>query len=109
VGITNLVLVPIAFNDGRPVPDELFDRLMAELTIRFGGYTLLPPAFGEWIDRDGKFHPDRHRPVFVDVPEGRQDELLDWVRRAGRELRQEVMLVLHDFCEASYLELSCDD
>jgi hypothetical protein len=102
---THLVLMPVAFNDGTPIADEVFDRLILELTVKFGGCTFLPTAIGGWIDRDGKFQPDKHRPMAVDVPPERKEELVDWVQRAGKELRQEVMLVMHNFCEASFIEV----
>lgn len=102
---THLILVPVACQDGELVPEELFDRLMLELTVKFGGYTLFPPAFGGWIDKDGKFQPDKHRPVLVIADEGREDEVHEWVKNAGRELGQEVMLVLNNFCEAHFIDV----
>jgi len=101
----HLVLLPVAYNDGRPVPDEVFDRLILELSVRFGGCTFLPTALGGWIDHDGRFQPDKHRPMVVHVPDERDEEFMDWVRRVGLELQQEVMLVMHEFCEARFIEV----
>ena len=105
MGGTNLILMPVAYNDGRAVPDELFDRLILELRVKFGGSTLMPPAFGGWVDAEGKFQPDKHRPLLVIVPDGREDELVDWIKYAGKELEQEVMLLLSNFCEARFIEV----
>lgn len=102
---THLVLMPVAYNDRAPVPDEVFDRLVRELSVKFGGCTFLPPAFGGWIDHDGKFQPEKHRPLVLDVLPDREEEFLDWVKRAGEELDQEVMLVMHNFCEANFVEV----
>lgn len=102
---TNIVLMPVAYNDGTLVPDETFDRLTMELTVMFGGYTWLPPAFGGWIDTDGKFQPEKHRLLFLYVKEGREEELDEWVRKAGRELGQDVMLVMRGFCRADFIDI----
>lgn len=101
----HLVLLPVAYNDGKAVPDEVFDRLILELSVRFGGCTFLPPALGGWIDQDGRFQPEKHRPMVIHVPDERKEEFMDWVKRVGVELDQEVMLVMHEFCEASFIEV----
>jgi len=36
--------LPINFNDGSPIPDELFTAVKDELVSRFGGLTILPPS-----------------------------------------------------------------
>jgi hypothetical protein len=33
------IFLPITFNDGRPIPDELFDAVERRLIVRFGGVT----------------------------------------------------------------------
>lgn len=101
----HLVLVPIAYNDGTDVPEEIFHRYINELSIKFGGATFLPPAFGGWIDNEGRFQPEKHRPLVVSLPDGEKEELIEWVRQAGRELGQVEMLVMHNFCEASFIEI----
>lgn len=108
MGITNLILMPVAYNDGQLVPDEVFDRLLLRLAVKFGGFTWLPPAFGGWIDTEGKFQPDKHRPLFVHVEEGQEEALEDWIRMAGRELGQDVMLLLRDFCRAVFIEIETE-
>lgn len=102
---TSCVLVPIKDNDGCDVPAEVFDYLMLELKKKFGGYTLMPEAFGEWLDRHGVFRADIHRPVLVNVPESRIGELDDWVKWVGQELRQEAMLLLRNFCEPTLIQV----
>lgn len=105
MGNTHLVLLPIAYNDGSLVPDDVFDCLIRELSVKFGGCTLLPPALGGWIDSDGKFQPEKHRPMAIDVEPGREEELIEWVKKSGEALDQEVMLVMKNFCEASFIEI----
>lgn len=105
MGFTHLVLMPIAYNDGRRVPDSVFDRLILELSVKFGGCTFLPPSMGGWMDDEGKFQPEKHRPLVVDVPGGREGQFLEWVVRAGVDLGQEVMLVMEGFCQSRFVEI----
>ena len=105
VGFANLILLPVTYNNGAPVEKELFDALTRQLTIKFGGFTCMPESFGEWVDRHGRFQPDKHRPILVEVPEGREQELEAWARGAGKELDQRVILLLRNFCEASFVEV----
>lgn len=47
------ILLPIKFNDGSPVPEELFLEIRNELIEKFGGLTSSPPsspAVGWWKD-----------------------------------------------------------
>lgn len=106
---THLVLMPIAYNDRRFIPDSVFDRLILELSVKFGGCTLLPPSMGGWTDSEGMFQPKKHRPLVVDVPGGKEDQFLEWVERTGRDLDQEVMLVMEGFCESRFVEIRSDN
>lgn len=36
------ILLPLTFNDGRPIPGEAFEQTREELVARFSGVTLLP-------------------------------------------------------------------
>ena len=38
------ILLPIKFNDGSPVPDELLIEVREELVEKFGGLTTMPPS-----------------------------------------------------------------
>ena len=54
------LLLPLYDNDGRRQPDELFTRVRAELTERFGGLTAYSraPARGLWQDDTGATNQD---------------------------------------------------
>jgi hypothetical protein len=88
------IMVPVTYGDGSPVPNEVLDRLMLDLSARFGGWLMPSPSFAGWIDGESKHRPAEHRLVTVHVPEGKRGDLRDWVRRTGKELNQEVMVVM---------------
>lgn len=102
---TYLILMPFAYNDGTPVSDSEFDRMLLDLSVKFGGCTFLPLAIGGWFDKQGRYQPEKHRPLFVCVDDDEHDELVEWVRQTGKDLDQEVMLVMRDFCVADFIKV----
>jgi hypothetical protein len=56
------ILLPIKFNDGSPVPEELFLDVCDELTKKFTGFRSSPPsspAVGWWKDpKTGMLYKD---------------------------------------------------
>lgn len=63
------VLLPLRFNDGTPVPPELFVQTNTELAVRFGGVTSYPqPARGIWI-HEGVVYEEDVVKLSVDVPD----------------------------------------
>lgn len=53
--------LPLKFNDGSPVPDELFAQVRDELIARFGGLTTWPPsapAEGWWKSGEVLYRDD---------------------------------------------------
>jgi hypothetical protein len=69
------ILLPLRFNDGRAVPDELVADTLAELEQRFGAVSSETQVIrGIWRSQ-GEIFRDDHVRVFVDiedVPENRQ-------------------------------------
>lgn len=69
------ILLPLAFNDGRPVPREFLAETAAEIQARFGGVSWEPQVI-EGIWRSGGVdYRDRLNRIFVDAedsPENRQ-------------------------------------
>lgn len=69
------ILVPLRFNDGRPIPDALTTETLLELRQRFGAVSAETQVIrGHW-ELEGQVYRDEHLRVFVDVedsPENRQ-------------------------------------
>ena len=62
-------LLPLQFNDDRPVPAEVNLRTLSELRERFGGASAETQTIqGEWSFR-GKVFRDKSARIFVDVPD----------------------------------------
>jgi hypothetical protein len=61
------VLLPLKFNDGRPVPDELLGATLQELERQFGPISCeSQPILGLWR-HEGQTYRDKQVRVFVDV------------------------------------------
>ncbi len=88
------IFLPIADNDGRPFPREMFHALREELTARFGGATVYAqaPAQGFWAASDGTSRDDI---VIFEVMCDRLDEPWWRARREAleSEFRQEEVIV----------------
>jgi hypothetical protein len=69
------ILLPLQFNDGQVVPQELFAETVLELRQRFGAVSSEPETIrGQW-QHEGQVYHDRLVRIFVDVadtPEARQ-------------------------------------
>ncbi|HEU0135628.1 MAG TPA: hypothetical protein VFR28_12470 [Allosphingosinicella sp.] len=89
------ILLPLADNEGRPFPAELFAAVRAELVEHFGGVTAFTrnPAEGMW--KEGEGEPDRDDIVILEV-------MADWLDRGWwrgyrtgleRRFRQDVVVV----------------
>ena len=69
------ILLPLRFNDGSPVPDELIGDTLIELREQFGAVSCETQTIqGHWFSQDQVFRDDLVR-VFVDVgdiPEHRE-------------------------------------
>ena len=63
------ILLPLRFNDGRPVPDELVGETILELRQRFGAVSSESQTIrGLWQHEDVEYRDDLTR-LFVDVPD----------------------------------------
>ena len=79
-------LVPLSYNDGRPVEAEFFIEMKRALDRQFGGYTILGKREGSW---NGQVEQLLEIGVFVS-PE-RVRELRDVVKEIGVRLGQKQM------------------
>jgi hypothetical protein len=84
------ILLPLQFNDGRPVPEEAITDTMLELEQRFGTVSSETQVIrGYWQHRGQAYRDDLVR-VFVDtpdVPENRQ-YFLDFKERVKARFGQ---------------------
>jgi len=84
------VLLPLRFNDGLSVPDEVVADTLIELEIRFGAVSCETQTIrGYWRHEDALYRDDLIR-VFVDVadePEHRQF-FLDFKERMKARFQQ---------------------
>src|SRR5438046_2955686 len=69
------VLIPLRFNNGSAVPDELVAETLSELRARFGAVSVeMQPIVGQW-QHAGEIYRDELIRLFVDTedsPETRQ-------------------------------------
>lgn len=63
------ILLPLRFNDGQPVPDDLVGETLLELRQRFGAVSAETQVIrGHWQHQGEVFRDELVR-VFVDVPD----------------------------------------
>ena len=63
------ILVPLLFNDGRPVPEALLTRTFCELREKFGAASWESQTLhGAWESHGTVYHDNLTR-FFVDVPD----------------------------------------
>jgi hypothetical protein len=61
------ILLPLTFNDGRPIPGDAFEQTREELVAQFSGVTLLPGSNrGIWV-HEGVRYEDESIRLIVDV------------------------------------------
>ena len=92
------VLLPLRFNDGVPIPEDLVAETLLELEQRFGAVSFESQAIhGQWTHEGQRYRDDLVR-VFVDVPdrpENRQFFLDLKVRLKARFQQLDVWVTIH--------------
>jgi hypothetical protein len=84
------ILLPLRFNDGQPVPNELIAETLLELEQRFGSVSSETQVIrGSW-QHEGRAYRDDLVRVFVDVPDTSENRqfFLDFKERAKARFRQ---------------------
>lgn len=88
------ILLPLSFNDGAAIPDEILGAIRDGLVERFGGLTAFTrsPAEGVWVSED-RAHRDDVVVLEIMTDALDRDWWREWRRRAGRDLRQDEIVV----------------
>lgn len=63
------ILLPLRFNDGQPVPDELLADTLLELRQRFGAVSSETQIIRGYWQHEGQLYRDELIRVFVDAPD----------------------------------------
>ena len=79
------ILLPLRFNDGRPVPDELIADTLLELEQRFGAVSSETQTIQGFWQHQGHSYRDDLTRLFVDVPDA--PESLDFFRALKERLK----------------------
>ena len=90
-----IVLVPLCFNDGTPVPDSVILEFQEKLFILGGGYSIASTIEGAYRMSDGKKQIDHSIQYWIGVPQSQADELRTIVGELGKTLGQEKMYLEH--------------
>lgn len=87
-------LVPTTLNGGKAVEESFFQTLADELALLCGGSSQdSSPVQGIWFGDSGSRFSDQCLRFFVAADRSMLPELMELVRRIGRELKQEAMFV----------------
>jgi hypothetical protein len=88
------ILLPLAYNNDAPIPDDLLASVRNDLVAQFGGLTAFTrsPAEGIWVSDDA---PHRDDIVVLEVMTDGLDRAwwASWRARVERLLRQEEIVV----------------
>ena len=84
------ILLPLRFNDGSPVPNELIADLLLKLEIRFGAVSTETQTIRGLWRHEGQAYRDELVRVFVDVPDEPESRhfLLQFKETLKTELKQ---------------------
>ena len=89
------ILLPLSYNDGKPIEKSKFANTERELAQRFGGCTTLIPSEGLWIDDDLKEYADINSGFYVVAPLNKESTIFfeEYVKRLKRRFKQKSVLI----------------
>src|SRR5829696_1416803 len=84
------VLLPLRFNDGSPVPDEVIAETLLELEERFGAVSSETQTIRGYWRHEGRGYRDDLLRVFVDVPDEPESRqfFTEWKERLKARFQQ---------------------
>ncbi len=79
------ILLPLRFNDGQPVPDEMVGSVICALRERFGAASFETQTIRGLWQHEGQVYRDDLVRLFVDVADS--EETRDWFRAFKEQLK----------------------
>jgi hypothetical protein len=98
-----IVLIPIMFNDGTKVPRATPDAIYDEAYAAFNGWTLEGTVTGAYRMQSGSKAVERLRKLSIILPKSELSALEEMIRRWGKMLRQEAMLLKVSESEVKFI------
>lgn len=90
-----LTRLPVCYNDGTKIPSSELEAVRARLWASFDGYTLTGPDEGGWLDQQtGVQHVELSYGLEVAISRDQMDEAREFVKWAGKRLKQKEMLLI---------------
>jgi hypothetical protein len=86
-----VILVPLNYNDGREVPNEIILDFYEEVFSLGGGITEAGTVKGAYRMKDGTKQIDHSLEIWIGIPEEFVADLKQLVGRLGAKLGQETM------------------
>jgi hypothetical protein len=86
-----ILLIPLTYNDGSQVSQEVLDSIFEAIFVLSGGYTAAGTVRGAYRMRDGSKQTDVLEQVWIAYEEGDQPALRELVGRFCSLLGQEMM------------------
>jgi hypothetical protein len=86
-----VILIPLTYNDGSRVPQEVLDGIFEKLFVLNGGYTVAGTVRGAYRMKDGTKQSDVLEQVWVAYEEADKPSLRELVARFCSVLGQETM------------------
>jgi hypothetical protein len=86
-----VLLLPLNYNDGRAVPQNALNRMLDEVFVLAGGYSIAGTVKGAYRMSDGTKQEDDSLQIWIGVRDQEVPELEEMVARFGKTLGQETM------------------
>lgn len=86
-----VLLLLLYYNDGRVVPQKVLDRMLDEIFVLAGGYSIAGTVKGAYQMNDGTKQEDDSLQIWIGVWEQEVPELKEMVAKFGKTLGQETM------------------
>lgn len=84
-----VLLVPVAFNDGTQIPQEVLDRIFQDIFVLCGGYRIAGKGPGAYRMHDGSKQVEETLEVWAALETSDVPKLAELVKRFCVELGQE--------------------
>lgn len=90
-----LTRLPVAYNDGKPVPAKELNAVKTKAWQTFGGFTMTGPSEGAWFDEKTEtLHQEDSYSLEVVIGEDQIEAAREFVRWAGKRLLQKEMILI---------------